>query len=116
MSPCDSRSLRPDQINSSKLASRFPARTLACLSLGLALGACSLTTDKAVVYPQEKTMSSSVSAEAPLLDAPEVLRRLLALIDSVHQPKDLTLERVEQFSGFAMQPSSGRPPKVVYAI
>jgi hypothetical protein len=86
------------------------------LSLGLALGACSSTTDRAVVHPQEKTMTSSVSAEAPRLGAPEVLRRLLALIDSVHQPQDLTIERVARFSGFAMQPSSGRPPNAAYAI
>lgn len=37
-------------------------------------------------------------------DAPELLRRLLALIDSVHQPQDLTAEQVMRFIRMPLKP------------
>ena len=61
-------------------------------------------------------MSSSVFTETPRLDAPEVLRRLLALIDSVREPQDLTIERVAQFTGFPMKPFSDKPANDTYVI
>jgi hypothetical protein len=42
------------------------------------------------------------SALAPARDAAEVLRRLLALIGSLHLPQDLTPERVTQFTGLSL--------------
>jgi hypothetical protein len=42
------------------------------------------------------------SALAPARDATEVLQRLLALIDSLHQPQDLTLDRVTEFTGLVI--------------
>lgn len=61
-------------------------------------------------------MSSPGPAAALRPDAPEVLRRLLALIDTLHQPGDLTIERVAHFSGIAMTPFSDKPTNDAYAI
>jgi len=92
------------------------ARFAACVSVGLALGACSSTNGKPLVRMEEKIMSSPNATAAPRLDAPEVLRRFLALIDTVHQPQDLTAERVAQFIGFAMEPYSDKPTNDTYVI
>lgn len=59
-------------------------------------------------------MASRATTEAARPDAPEVLRRLLALIDTLHQPQDLTVERVAQFSGVAMTPFSDKPNEDTY--
>ncbi|MBB3182210.1 hypothetical protein [Variovorax sp. Sphag1AA] len=61
-------------------------------------------------------MSASVLADASLPDAPEVLRRLLALIDTLHQPQDLTTDRVARFTGFTMRPFSEKPTNDAYQI
>lgn len=61
-------------------------------------------------------MSSPAIEAKPIPDAPEVLRRLLALIDTLHQPQDLTTERVEQFTGYAMTPFSDKPTNDAYEI
>lgn len=61
-------------------------------------------------------MSSPGPAAALRPDAPEVLRRLLALIDTLHQPGDLTIERVAHFSGIAMTPFSDKPTNDTYVI
>lgn len=61
-------------------------------------------------------MPSRATTETAPPDAPEVLRRLLALIDTLHQPQDLTVERVEQFSGVAMTPFSDKPSDDAYQI
>ncbi|MBO9650057.1 MAG: hypothetical protein J7605_16240 [Variovorax sp.] len=61
-------------------------------------------------------MSASALAEASLPDAPEVLRRLLALIDTLRHPQDLTTDRVAQFTGFAMKPFSEKPTNDAYQI
>ena len=44
-------------------------------------------------------------------DAPELLRRLLALIDSLHQPQDLAVERVTQFIRLPMERFADDSPK-----
>ena len=45
----------------------------------------------------------NVPQSNPARDAVEVLQRLLALIDSVRQPQDLTPEQVTRFSGLPMR-------------
>lgn len=44
-------------------------------------------------------------------DAPELLRRLLALIDSVHQPQDLAAEQVMRFVRLPMERFADDSPK-----
>jgi hypothetical protein len=102
--------------NSHRPLTGFLARGLVCLSAGLALGACSATTSTPPVHSEEKIMPIPAPTAAAPHDAPEVLRRLLALIDTLHQPQDLTIERVAQFSGFAMTPFSDKPTNDAYEI
>ncbi len=45
----------------------------------------------------------------PAIDAAQALRRLLALIDDLHAPQDLTAERVAKFSGLALVQDPAKP-------
>lgn len=94
----------------------YLARGLLGLSAGFVLGACSVAAGTHQLHPEEKKMSSPAIEAKPIPDAPEVLRRLLALIDTLHQPQDLTTERVEQFTGYAMTPFSDKPTNDAYEI
>lgn len=56
-------------------------------------------------------MSSPEPAMAPPRDAPDLLRRLLALIDTLHQPQDLELQRVTPFFRLPMDRLVDASPK-----
>jgi len=68
-----------------------------------------------VVAPSTKIFKgenkvTTTSALTPAKDATEVLQRLLALIDSLHRPQDLTLDQVAKFTGLLI-PKADWPSK-----
>ena len=55
---------------------------------------------------ETKIVSETHASLPPARDGGEVLQRLLSLIDSLHQPQDLTPENVTRFTGVALRDSS----------
>ena len=84
---------------------------LSCLLAGCLSTACSFAgpaappspTDSSFIQTKGDNMSMPSSVPGAPRDAAELLHRMLALIDAIHRPEDLTQERVTQFIGLPMK-------------
>jgi hypothetical protein len=80
-------------------------RRFACLLAGGVLAACTAAPPATAPLIQSKgdNMSTSASPPSAPRDAAELLARMLALIDAIHEPEDLTPGRMTQFIGLPMR-------------
>src|SRR5690349_19816051 len=78
---------------SAEASARLWVRRLLFLSMVLVLCACASLGNRTSTKEEKAMPDGRTEIERPH-DAPELLRRLLALIDSVHQPQDLSVAEV----------------------
>ena len=108
----------PASTTSVPTRTRLMHRGLRLVLLGSALVVGVIATPAtAAPKSQSARPSSTATPEKKMLeptsDAAEVLTRLLALIDSLHEPRDLTPEQVKQFIGIELNAIPHRPSSAV---